>query len=106
LRRFALNRVDEAFAGCFFGSNFSGLFDVAQVCEQNPVADIRELRFINEYILPNGIHLKNTVIGGLSGIDYDASRDLYYLVSDDPSSKGPTRYYSAEIKISARELIR
>ncbi|MFI5129581.1 MAG: esterase-like activity of phytase family protein [Chitinophagales bacterium] len=66
--------------------------------------DIRELRFINEFILPGGTQLKNTVIGGLSGIDYDASRGLYYLVSDDPSSKGPARYYTAKINISDKGI--
>src|SRR6476620_3553981 len=56
------------------------------------VKDISEIRFVGEYILPNGIEFNNTTIGGLSGIDYDASRNLYYMISDDPSSKGPTRY--------------
>jgi hypothetical protein len=66
--------------------------------------DIKEIRFINEYVLPNGIDFKNTIVGGLSGIDYDAKRDLYYMISDDPSSKGPTRYYTAKITISERGI--
>jgi hypothetical protein len=65
---------------------------------------IKELRFIDEYIYPGGTELKNTVIGGLSGIDYDAKRGLYYLISDDPSSKGPTRYYTARISISRKGI--
>jgi len=48
-----------------------------------PTADIKELRFINAYILPNGMHLKNTIIGGLSGIDYDASMILLRKVQQD-----------------------
>lgn len=37
--------------------------------------DIKQLRFINEYIAPNDIQLKGTTIGGLSGIDYDKARE-------------------------------
>ncbi|HET6995287.1 MAG TPA: esterase-like activity of phytase family protein [Chitinophagaceae bacterium] len=67
-------------------------------------ASIKELRFIDEYIYPGGTEFKNTVIGGLSGIDYDAKRDLYYLISDDPSTKGPTRYYTSRISISEKGI--
>src|SRR5688572_30824927 len=61
---------------------------------------ISGLRFINEYIVPNNLEFKGTVVGGLSGIDYDKKRDLYYLVSDDPSAKSPTRFYTAKLLIS------
>ena len=66
--------------------------------------DIKEIHFINEYILPNGLQFKNTTVGGLSGIDYDAKRDVYYMISDDPSSKGPTRYFTAKIPIREKGI--
>lgn len=66
--------------------------------------DIKEIRFLSEYILPNGMQVKNTVVGGLSGIDYDAKRNLYYIICDDPSSKGPARYYTASIAISEKGI--
>jgi hypothetical protein len=66
--------------------------------------DIKEIRFISEYILPGGMQFKNTVLGGLSGIDYDAKRNLYYMISDDPSSKGPARYYTAKMTISEKGI--
>ena len=44
---------------------------------QTVAVTINEIRFINEYIFPNDIQFKNTIIGGLSGIDYDAARDVY-----------------------------
>ena len=69
-----------------------------------PANDIKELRLINEYDLPNAMQWKNTIVGGLSGIDYDAARGLYYLVSDDPGSKGPARYYSAKINIGDKGI--
>lgn len=66
--------------------------------------DIKEIRFLSEYILPNNMPFKNTIVGGLSGIDHDMKRDLYYMNSDDPSSKGPTRYYTAKILISENKI--
>ena len=65
---------------------------------------INGIRFINEYIFPNDIQFKNTVIGGLSGIDYDAARDVYYMICDDPSSKGPARFYTAKLLISNKGI--
>ena len=62
---------------------------------KDATADIKNLKLINEYIYPNEIAFKNTIIGGLSGIDYDQSRDVYYMICDDPSTKGPARFYTA-----------
>jgi len=61
---------------------------------------ISQLKFVDEYDFPNGMEFRGTIVGGLSGIDYDADRNIYYLVSDDPSSKGPTRFYTAQINFS------
>lgn len=71
---------------------------------KSSAGDIKEIRFISEFILPGGMQLKNTTIGGLSGIDYDLKRDLYYMISDDPSSKGPTRFYTARIPLSEKGI--
>lgn len=40
-----------------------------------------------------------TVVGGLSGIDYDPSTGLYVLISDDRSRESPTRFYTARLAI-------
>lgn len=55
---------------------------------------------MSEYIVPNGTIFKGTVIGGLSGIDYDRKNDQYYLISDDPSQRSTARFYTAKIFIS------
>ena len=81
-----------------------GCTSTKKTTSKEPAHDIKEIRFINEYVLPNGIEFKNTVVGGLSGIDYDAKRGLYYLVSDDPSSKGPTRFYTAKIFMAEKGI--
>src|SRR5260221_13986499 len=58
---------------------------------------ISHLKFIDEYDLPNAFQFKGTTVGGLSGIDYDFKRDLYYLISDDRSAINPARFYTAKI---------
>lgn len=35
-----------------------------------------------------------TVLGGLSGVAYDAANDRYYAISDDRSQAGPARFYT------------
>lgn len=57
----------------------------------------KKLHFIGEYIIPHNEQFKNTTIGGLSGIDYDKGRELYYLLSDDWSQINPARFYTARI---------
>jgi hypothetical protein len=75
-----------------------------KISRSTPQESISQLRFLGEYVLPSGQTLKNTVVGGLSGIDYDAKRDLYYMICDDPSSKGPTRYYTAQIRFTEKGI--
>lgn len=62
------------------------------------------VRFINEYIFPNGKQLNGTTIGGLSGIDYDPKRNVYYMICDDPSTKGDARFYTAQIAINEKGI--
>ncbi|WP_102143905.1 esterase-like activity of phytase family protein [Mycobacterium hubeiense] len=57
-------------------------------------------QYLGQWRVPAGATLEGTVIGGLSGISYDAGRDLYYIVSDDRSAKNPARFYTVRISLS------
>jgi len=57
------------------------------------------LKLKGTYTVPHQLSFKNTVVGGLSGIDYDKKNDFYYLISDDRSSINTARFYKAKIKI-------
>ena len=59
------------------------------------------LHFIGEYVLPYNLQFSQTTVGGLSGIDYDTGRDLYYMISDDRSAINPARFYTAKIFLNA-----
>lgn len=82
----------------------TGCSSARKTTGKTAAAAIKELHFINEYIFPNDIPFKNTIIGGLSGIDYDKARDVYYMICDDPSSKGPARFYTAKLLISNKGI--
>ena len=59
--------------------------------------NISSLKYLGAHEIPYDFKYKNTIVGGLSGIDYDAKHDLYYLISDDSADKNPVRFYCASI---------
>ena len=65
---------------------------------------VSSLKFLNEYEVPFNKPFKNTSIGGLSGIDYAAANDVYYLISDDRSAINPARFYTAKISLTAKGI--
>jgi hypothetical protein len=63
-----------------------------------------KLRFISEYDIPHNLPYKGTTVGGLSGIDYDSAKGVYYLISDDRSAINPARYYTAKIFFTNKKI--
>lgn len=55
--------------------------------------------YLGQAEVPHLSTVDGSVIGGLSGISYDPGRDVYYLVTDDQSGNGPTRFYVSRIKL-------
>jgi hypothetical protein len=47
-----------------------------------------------------GYMFDETEVGGLSGVTYDSSREVYYALSDDRSQTNLARYYSVDIDVS------
>jgi len=62
------------------------------------------LRLIGEATLPQRWNFGGTTVGGLSGIDYDAARGRYILLSDDRSNVDDARVYTARIRYTADAL--
>jgi hypothetical protein len=68
-----------------------------------PLAEnIKALKFLGQHVIPFNTQYKNTTVGGLSGIDYDAKNNLYYLICDDRSDRNPARFYTAKIFITKK----
>ena len=73
------------------------------VSAQKPV-NIGSLRFIGVHDIPHNLLYKGTTVGGLSGIDYDSERDVYYMICDDRSAINPARYYTAKIFFDSKKI--
>ena len=65
---------------------------------------VTQIDFIGRAIFPTGSPFQGTEIGGLSGITYDADKQVYYTISDDRSSKAPARFYSLKINLQSGKL--
>jgi hypothetical protein len=62
------------------------------------------LQFLGQAIVPTGTTFGGTTVGGLSSISYDASRGVYYALSDDPSQFQPARFYTLGIGVADGHL--
>ncbi|MCF4101252.1 esterase-like activity of phytase family protein [Gillisia sp. M10.2A] len=58
-----------------------------------------KITFLDDYIIPEDLEIKNTRVGGLSGIDF--YNDTYYIICDHPSNP---RFYTASIFINKNKL--
>ncbi|OBJ51647.1 esterase-like activity of phytase family protein [Mycobacterium sp. 1423905.2] len=62
------------------------------------------LSYLGQFQVPFGATFEGTVIGGLSGISYDAADQLYYVISDDRSKTGPARFYTVRLSLSDKGI--
>ncbi len=62
------------------------------------------LKFINSIEVPFNKEFKNTVVGGLSSIDYDAKNDLFYFICDDRAVYNDARFYTAKIHLDSNKI--
>lgn len=66
---------------------------------QNP-----QLKFLDVYVIPHNYKYENTIVGGLSGIDFDKKSGEYYIISDERSATSPARFYTAKIDIQSNKI--
>ncbi|WP_460561809.1 esterase-like activity of phytase family protein [Ferruginibacter profundus] len=66
--------------------------------------NISAVKLLGEYDMPYNLSYKNTTVGGLSGIDYDAGNNVYYMICDDRSDINPARFYTARIFITPQGI--
>ena len=57
------------------------------------------LSYIGQQIVASGTSFQGTTVGGLSGIDFDASTGTYFAISDDRSGLNPARFYNLSLDI-------
>lgn len=75
--------IKKLIAGLLFfalGTSFSSSRDIT-------------LDFIGQQVIPHDYAYQNTVVGGLSALDYDTNTNRYVAISDDRSGENPARFY-------------
>lgn len=63
-----------------------------------------QLKFLDVYVIPHNYKFENTIVGGLSGIDYDKKSGEYFIISDERSATSPARFYTAKINIKNNKI--
>ena len=63
-------------------------------------AQLPTLEYLGQQIMPTGTLFNSTVVGGLSGIDYNAASQRYFAISDDRSASSPARFYSLTLDLA------
>jgi hypothetical protein len=62
------------------------------------------LRLIGQQAVATGTIAEGTVVGGLSGIDYDPATGRYIAISDDRSRHAPARFYDIALALTSRRF--
>jgi len=73
------------------------------------VISSNKIKFIGEYTFSSDTHFKGTLLGGLSGLDYDEKNNVLYALSDDfGNPKRPpvntSRIYKFKIDMSSKKF--
>jgi hypothetical protein len=73
------------------------LLPVPQAVVAAEPAPVAGLRFIGEQRIAHRQLFQGTVVGGLSGLDYDPRSRTWIMASDDRSEFSPARFYTARL---------
>jgi hypothetical protein len=64
------------------------------------LAQAQTFSYLGQQHVPTGTVYAGTVVGGLSGLDYDAANARYLAISDDRSQTNPARFYSLTLDLT------
>jgi hypothetical protein len=67
---------------------------------------IGSLKFIGAATVPNDKQVDGTLVGGLSGLDYDPADGTFVAVSDDRSDNAPARFYTLKLIFIGDRLLK
>ena len=60
------------------------------------------IEYIGEYQVPKGLKVKDTPVGGLSGLTCDRGRNVFYAISDDRGDNAPARFYTLKLDLDLK----
>ncbi len=64
------------------------------------------IEYVGAYQVHNDFKVKDTLVGGLSGLTYDRQRDRFYAISDDRGDQSPARFYTLKLDLDKQNLDR
>jgi hypothetical protein len=98
-------KFNHLFSFIFAAIFFSGCASFSSTSKTlQPQPNDFHLKFLDVYTIPHNLKFKETIVGGLSGIDYDKNESLYYIISDERSATSPSRFYTANIHIENNKI--
>ncbi|MGV3593613.1 MAG: esterase-like activity of phytase family protein [Sediminibacterium sp.] len=62
------------------------------------------LRLIDVYDIPYQFSFQQTTVGGLSGIDFDKTEQVFYTISDDRSALQSARFYTMKVILKDEKI--
>ena len=90
--------------GLYFLGVLSAFLFVIFIADPTLALEITKENLIGEVKFSTGLKFESTEVGGLSGITYDASKKVYYVISDDRSQKNQARFYTLKIDENPTQL--
>ncbi len=69
-----------------------------------PSIQPKSLKLVDVYDIPYQLSFQQTTVGGLSGIDFDSTEQLFYTICDDRSALQPARFYGMKIMFSDKKI--
>lgn len=87
--------MDRLYSACY-KKLISGLFFTTLMTSFSHAGEI-SLDFIGQQVIPHEYEFQDTIVGGLSSLDYDAGKDRYVAICDDRSNKNPARFYDLKL---------
>lgn len=58
------------------------------------------LDYLGQQIVPTGTQFSGTTVGGLSSLEYDATQQRFFAISDDRSQFNPARFYTLSLDLA------
>ena len=78
--------------------------DVAATDGVSDRRTVEDVEFLGDITFATGFQFADTEVGGLSGLTYDPTNQVYYALSDDRSSIDAARFYTLDIDLSDASL--
>jgi len=96
-----MKRLAHCFAALAAGAVLAACAPAVRLAPPSTASPVGALRLIGEQRVPHRAMFQDTMLGGFSGLDYDAARGRWVVETDDRCTHNPARFYEAELDVDA-----